>query len=124
MSRVNVVRVIRSSRFKQVYTVTRTSGHFKEGKFVLDEPTKFDITGIITVASAKEINMIPEGDRINGAMVFYSLEPLYVTHTDLNGRQGISDRIYWRGNYYKIMQVNPWIDYGYYQAIAVRMEGY
>ena len=53
-----------------MYTVTRTSGHFKEGKFVLDEPTKFDITGIITVASAKEINMIPEGDRINGAMVF------------------------------------------------------
>lgn len=121
MSRVNVKQVILSPRFKQIYTVTRTEGHFEKGKFILDEPIKFDISGVITVASAKEVNMIPEGDRINGAMVFYSLVPL---HTTTNNPNAISDIIEWRNNKYKIMQVNPWIDYGYYQAIAVRMEGY
>ena len=95
MSRVNVKRVIVSPKFRQVYTVTRTKGHYEKGKFILDEPIKFDISGVITVATAKEVNMIPEGDRIE-----------------------------WQNNKYKIMQVNPWIDYGYYQAIAVRMEGY
>lgn len=77
MSRVNVKRVIVSPKFRQVYTVTRTKGHYEKGKFILDEPIKFDISGVITVASAKEVNMIPEGDRINGAMVFYSLVPLH-----------------------------------------------
>lgn len=108
MSRVNVKQVILSPKFRQVYTVTRTKGHF-------------DISGVITVASAKEVNMIPEGDRINGAMVFYSLVPL---HTTTNNPNAISDIIEWQNNKYKIMQVNPWIDYGYYQAVAVRMEGY
>ncbi|WP_303103838.1 hypothetical protein [Megamonas funiformis] len=121
MSRVNVKQVILSPKFRQVYTVTRTKGHYEKGKFILDEPIKFDISGVITVASAKEVNMIPEGDKINGAMVFYSLVPL---HTTTNNPNAISDIIEWQNNKYKIMQVNPWIDYGYYQAVAVRMEGY
>ena len=100
MSRVNVKRVIVSPKFRQVYTVTRTKGHYEKGKFILDEPIKFDISGVITVASAKEVNMIPEGDRINGAMVFYSLVPL---HTTTNNPNAISDTIEWQNNKYKIM---------------------
>ena len=95
MSRVNVKRVIVSPKFRQVYTVTRTKGHYEKGKFILDEPIKFDISGVITVASAKEVNMIPEGDRINGAMVFYSLVPL---HTTTNNPNAISDIIEWQNN--------------------------
>ena len=49
MSRVNVKRVIVSPKFRQVYTVTRTKGHYEKGKFILDEPIKFDISGYTRV---------------------------------------------------------------------------
>lgn len=121
MMRVNVRRVIQSPRMVQTYQVTRTFGSWVRGRFISDNPKIFKVRGIVTVLSAKELQFLPEGDRVMGTMAFYSQEELYVTHA---GEQpGLSDTILWHGNQYKIIQTNPWTDYGYYQNIGVRMEG-
>lgn len=118
--RVNVRRVILSPRFAQVFAILRTEGSWQEGVFIPGTPASIPVRGTITVASAKDLEMIPEGDRAGGAMSFYSPVELYITRAGES--PGISDKIRWRGDTYKIIQVNPWIDYGYYHGIGVKME--
>jgi hypothetical protein len=65
--------------------------------------------------------MIPEGDRIQGAMTFHSTEALYVTR--IGNASGTSDKILWRGEYYKLVSVYPEVDWGYYKAVGTRIKG-
>lgn len=103
----------------QSYTLYRTTGSFGPGGW---EGVEEAITGygIVQPASAKELRQVPEGDRVEGAMVFFSSTPLYATNTE--GRQ-ISDQIEWRGERYRLYQMLPWVDAGFYRAIGTRIKG-
>jgi hypothetical protein len=117
--------------------IARDSGSFVLGKWK-SNTTLVDFYGIVQPAKSKDIEMIPEGDRVNGAQMFHSSSPIYETHGQLgygegqygdggyggtNPPSGISDVIYWHLQPYRIMYVWPWIDFGYYKAIGVRMSG-
>lgn len=123
MARINVSRVIASPRIAQHYSVLRTLGSWQKGKFVLADPEELDFFGTVTVAREKDLSIVPEGDRIKGAMCFHAPKEIFITHKDEDNQSGISDIILWRGNHYRIVAVAPEIDYGYYKAIGERMEG-
>jgi len=102
----------------QSYTVKRTTGSFTRGRWAADTPTEIEMFGVVTVVNEKELQQIPEADRITGAMYFFSKDPIYVT------REGaVSDKIYWQGDWYRIFQIAQWPDYGYYRATGVRTTG-
>jgi hypothetical protein len=80
--------------------------------------------------------MVPEGDRVGGAMVFHSTTPLYITRQDGGfgeksfGKTGfgasvqhVSDITLWHGQQYRLMALLPYQDYGYYRAVGVRITG-
>lgn len=122
MPMLNVARVILSPAFAQNFTIYRRPGGWVGGKFVRSEnPDKITVYGTAVPPNQKELEQIPEGDRVKGAMCFYSTEEVFVTRNDPD--PGTSDEIECRGNMYRIYQVLPMIDFGYYQAIGARMAG-
>lgn len=118
---IDVSDILEDPDLCQDFTVYRSSGAFAAGGWVEGEPAQVPFSGVITVASAKELAQVPEGDRVQGSMAFRSSQPIYVTR---NGEfKGTSDRIMWRGEPYRVVQVLPYADYGYWKAIGARMEG-
>lgn len=115
--RINVSKVIKSSRLSQSYTVYRKSGEWVSGRWEQSE-SSLQITGPVTVPGEKEILQIPEGDRVKGVMCFHSTDELYTTNEN-----GTSDEILWRNNRYRIHAILPWMDFGYCKALGTRMEG-
>lgn len=109
--------------FSQQFTVTRRSGAWQLGVFV-ETPTTIAMTGVVVPASAQEIMQQPEGDRSTAMMKFISAQPIYVTRTAASeGGPATSDEITWRGESYRVMNVQDYADYGYWEAFAVYMEG-
>jgi hypothetical protein len=74
--------------------------------------------GIVTMASAKDLQQVPEGDRLTGAIKILTTERIYITS---DGE--ITDMVFWRGARYRIVTVTPDIDYGFYRSIGSRLDG-
>jgi len=118
---IDVSEIVEDPDFAQEFTVYRSNGSFVKGRWTEGTPTQITILGVVTVMSARELNQLPEGDRIKAAMNFHSTLPIYVTR--IGSSPGISDKIFWRGDYYKIFNVVPNVDYGYYKASGERITG-
>jgi hypothetical protein len=127
---INVEELIYDEDFAQGYTVYRETCTWSGGRTVTAEDT-LNYTGVVTAATPKELIILPEADRVSGMMTFYSGSeyPLYTTRlalttsTDSDGKDGTSDQLEWHGMRYKIIKVWPYTDYGYWKALATRMEG-
>jgi len=112
--------VVYSTALCQTFKIHRSNGHFDAGGWIEDPETVISVTGIVTVAGARELRQVPEGDRVIGGMVFYSSAPLRITS---KANMGTSDRIEWNGELYRLVPVRLYSDYGYYKAIGVRIAG-
>lgn len=124
---INVKRVVLSRNFAQPqgFTVYRQSGRWVRGVWTPGEEQVLTLPGTVIVASADDLEQVPEGDRVKGAKAFYSPQPMYTTRADGgdSGQGGTSDEMEWRGDRYRIYSVAPWENFGYYKAIGVRMRG-
>lgn len=118
-TRVNLARVVHSPRMSQKITILRRGGSWQYGTWVQDEnPTELPMRGIVTMAKAKDLEMVPEGDRLTGAIKILTTERIYITS---DGE--ITDMVFWRGARYRIVTVTPDIDYGFYRSIGSRLDG-
>jgi hypothetical protein len=117
---INLSAVILNPDTAQKFYVYRSSGQFVNGRWTENEPTIIPITGVVSVISQKELNALPEGDRIVGAMVFHSIVEIRTTSKD---NQGTSDKILWNNEYYRIFNVWPYKDYGFWKAVGERIKG-
>lgn len=116
---VNVGRVTKSVRLgAQTIYISRYSGEWLGGEYVCQTPEKMEARGIITLARPKDINMLPEGDRVLGGIRVLTTIPLMPTNPN-----GTGDIITWRGAQYKVMTVSPDIDYGFFRSICTRLDG-
>lgn len=118
---IDLSSVVIDARIAQTFTVERKTGQWVAGRFQINEPIKIKMTGIISIANAKQIEFIPEGDRIGGEIAIHTTQPLYNSRNATATQDaGISDEILWHDDWYKIYQVNEYSDYGYYFAIGQR----
>lgn len=106
-------------------TVLRSHGFFGAGGWRETEPTTLGISGIVTPSSPMELQQVPEGDRVIGAITVTTATQLYQTHSAgvADPGQALSDRIVWHGDTHRIAGVWPWGDQGFWKAIAVRERG-
>nr|WP_148403791.1 hypothetical protein [Desulfitobacterium hafniense] len=72
-------------------------------------------TGIVKPATAKELQQFPEADRPTSLIAFYSEKEMFLTE-DSGNHQGTSDVAEWRGKCYRLIKVDPDVDYGFYRA--------
>ena len=104
------------------WTILRSIGEFQPGGFV-STSTSIPGYGVVSVASEEDIQSIPEGDQIGGAMVFHSQSRIYETVKDSNGVQHVSDILVWNSQQYRVMKVGPYPNRNYWKAVAVRTQG-
>ena len=99
----------------QTVTVIRRTGSWQGGRFVVGEndTQTLNVIGILQPASTEQLEFFPEGERREGQVVFYTQTTLYLTEGDM-----ISDRLMWRNEEYKILNINRWQDYGFNIAYA------
>lgn len=120
---INVSKTVNDPRFSQKFKVLRKSGEWIRGRFEESEK-EISMIGVITPSKPKEIEMIPEGDRVGGEITIHTTRKLYTTRSiesETENNQGTSDVIEWQGERYKIYSVNDYSQYGYYQAIGMRL---
>lgn len=120
---INVSKAVNDPRFSQKFKVLRKSGEWIRGRFEESEK-EISMIGVITPSKPKEIEMIPEGDRVGGEITIHTTRKLYTTRSiesETENNQGTSDVIEWQGERYKIYSVNDYSQYGYYQAIGMRL---
>ena len=91
--------IILNAAYAQDFIVYRSNGEWVNGRWVEGTPTQITMRGVISVARERDLRVLREGDRVQGAMVFHSTQLIYVTNN--NGTSGISDKIMWRNEYYK-----------------------
>lgn len=118
---INVQEIITDPDFCQTFTVSRSSGDFGKGGWAESTPTTITMIGVVTVANEKDMQQVPEADRVMGAMMFHSTEAIYTTRA--KDTPATSDKIQWRGEWYRVAKVWPLVDYGFYKAYAYRMTG-
>ena len=106
----------------QPFQVIRTTGNFVMGRGYVPNVTEVVIStfGVEVPASAKALQMIPEGDRAAGTLQIITVTPLYTTD---GKRNGVSDRVKWQGDMYSVENVEPWGDSGFVSAVLARMTG-
>lgn len=76
--------------------------------------TKINVTGIVAPASAKDLELVEEGDRKHGLKTFETHDcPLNVTDTE-----NTSDVVIWNGERYKLIHAFNYAQWGYYKAIG------
>jgi len=99
----------------QTVTVKRTRGAWQGGRFVPNagEPEVFTAVGNLQPATSEQLEFFPEGERREGQMVFYTKTTLHLTE----GHE-VSDVLVWRGEEYKIINLNRWQDWGFNIAYA------
>lgn len=114
---ISLAEIVADPDFAQTYTINRSSGVFQLGKFV-GTTTPLPSYGIIKPAKANELEQIPEGDRITGAITVHSTDQIFETN-----QGGLSDTVNWSGQNYKVSKVWPWNDFGYWKALLTRMSG-
>lgn len=119
---INLSSVIHSSRLSQDYTILRSFGVWENGEFIKNGiPSTLQFHGIITVATERDLQKVPEGNRQTGAMKILSTEPIYVTGQ--LEENGFSDVLVWNNEKYQIVAVFPDKDYGFYRGICTRLSG-
>jgi hypothetical protein len=121
---INMARTVNSQFISsQPFEVFRSFGDFGEGGWIetVQSPLSFTAWGVLVPASEKELRQLPEGDRILGALSITTTTELFVTR---NGEyKGTSDKVQWKGELYKIVQLMPYSDYGFYKALGQRITG-
>jgi hypothetical protein len=121
---INVAEVVSDPDLCQTVTVQRSHGAFALGGWSDSQATTstFPISAVVTVASENDLRQVPEGDRVAGAMMFHTTQPLYLTH-GATPQAADSDILVWNGNRYRLIKIWPYVNYGYYKAMGVRMSG-
>jgi hypothetical protein len=118
---IDVSEVVNDPENAQSYSILRSAGTWVNGVWQPNAET-LQGYGRISVARPRDVEMIPEGDKIVGAMVFWSSTAIFGTRADSAGNGGSSDILMWRGKKFRVLSVYQYSDYGYWKAIATRME--
>jgi hypothetical protein len=114
---IDLSDIVSDPDFAQPFQIKRSSGQFARGGY-RSTPTTIDAVGVIRPAASQDIEVLPEGDRALGMMTFWSATEMHTTSTT-----GTSDVLTYRGDDYRVLQVMPSGDFGYWKAIAARLSG-
>lgn len=92
-------------------------GGFARGGY-RSTPSLIQTRGVIRPTNAEDLEQLPEGDRVQGMMTFWSPIEIKIT-----GTKGTSDIINYHGSDYRVLQVMDSGDAGFWKAIGTRMSG-
>jgi hypothetical protein len=102
------------------FTIQRNPGQFSGGGWQAYTPQIIRAFGAVRNATGRELEMVPEADRVHESMSFRSTTPMYMTDEAM----GITaDILTWNGEQYRVVLSKNYSEQGYYFAIARRTAG-
>ena len=117
---ISVQEVVNDPDIAQNFTIERSVGSFLFGVWK-SATTNIPGFGTITNPTTRELEMMPEGDKIGGVIIVHSSSPIYGTRAT-GGVGGSSDIIIWNGNKYRVLSVEQYLDYKFYRCVCTRMK--
>lgn len=128
--------VVDDGVLSESYTIQRSTGSFQLGGWVTNS-NNIPGYGVVSVAQDEDLVMIPEADRVTGAMVFHSQQRIFLTQLDEGygnpnfgsgdgygtTNQRVSDILVWGFQRWRVLHVGPYPNRNYWRAIAVRLAG-
>ncbi len=116
----SVSRVVEDPNLGQPFTIIRTKGTFAAGGWQASETAKIPSFGVIVPADEEALAQVPEGDRVTGAVQLFCVQRIYQTQVQFGN---VSDKIDWNDQQYRVVSVQPWVSFGFWAAVLVRMSG-
>ena len=101
----------------QPFTVKRMTGIWSNGRLIDpgDGDKTFSGIGIIVPPDKEQLEFYPEGEKTNNKIAVYTRKEIRVTRDSRT-----SDRIIWRGEEYKTVNVQRFDDWGFCVTFAVK----
>lgn len=101
------------------FTVCKKTGSWNKGVFEFTEKGT-QVTGVAVPVSGKDLEMVPEADRLKDHMTFYAYtsDPLTVTSDGT-----ISDSVIYNGKRYKLIKGQNFSGNGFWKAMGVNEDG-
>ena len=100
--------------FTTTFELLERSVEFVDGEFVAGEPTVTTLHGTVRPTSDKDLEMLPEGDRVNGTTTFW-----VKGRVSLNINEELAPLLRYKGLTYKAINVLDWSDSGFTKIIGV-----
>lgn len=115
MATLDVSRVLRNPRFKSPVTVYRRTYEVNDYGRTVAAETSETVQAVVQPARERDLERLPEGDRVAGTIKIYCETPLTVR---ADGR--LPDEILWRGLRHIVKACDAWLyGPGFYVALAV-----
>jgi hypothetical protein len=102
------------------FTILRNPGTYGQGGWQTSPQIQIQAYGTVGRASNKQMEIIPEADRVSEIRLFHSSTPMLVTSED---KAIVADILVWRGIQYRVLATIPQPQRGYHAALAARMAG-
>lgn len=118
MSNIFLDDVVSDPDLAEYYTIERSvGGAFLEGGYE-DKKQTVKMWGVVSKDIQRDLDMVPEGDRLKELRAFWSTQPIFTTNEN-----GISDVIIWQGERFRVVAVANYSNRRYWKAIAARTKG-
>lgn len=102
------------------FVILRATGQFGLGGWQQNAPVAIPGFGVVSIAKAQDMEMIPEGDRISGSIVIHSTQELLLTNEDTNQ---MADQVVWMGDVYRVYASGDYGNRNFFTALAARKKG-
>jgi hypothetical protein len=84
-----------------------------------DGPTEtIPVMAVVQVARPQDMLRLPEAVRTTGGVLVFCESPLCVSSVKSNSK---ADTFDWHGDRYEIQSVEDWSDFGFFKAIATKV---
>lgn len=96
----------------------KSGGGYVNGRWVEGVVTTSTHSSVsVQPTSARDLQMLPEGETLEGSVRIFDIEPLY--SQDVNAGKE-ADVVEYNGKRYKVIKVDPWMNgiMDHYEAIA------
>jgi hypothetical protein len=120
---IDLSEIVFDRDFSQKFTVFRQHGAWAGGRWSITKEETIIMDGIVLHVEASELMQVPEGDRIRGVMEFVSHSEIFITSAASVAGAITSDQILWSDDRWRIFKVHSHEDYGFYEALGIRMIG-
>lgn len=114
MATLNVNKVLRNPRFRSSVVILRSTSEIDDYGRTQTTETSETISAVVQPAGERDLERLPEGDRIAGTLKIY-------TETMLNVRNEtrLPDEVEWRGVRHVVKSCDAWLyGPGFYVALA------
>ena len=119
---INVGPVVSLLASDIIEVTTCTGGYDSAGVYQLDPwpvpPPTRQLRCSVQPTSGKDLERVPEGQRINASITVYSRESLTLGAVPAV----VPDRFTWRGQEYAAIGSSQWDSAGYWRTVLVKVE--